>query len=359
MATAGTGLTTLDAHEFVPRSQLSGAYPPNPGTGWLVEAYIDLPAEAVQSLIAAENYVDGLAPDFTFRTPWIDFPAGPADSALDADLETLGDFLNDHIYDLSDPSMVDEPMSHFFLRFTGYLKVRLSDETRTELAFVGLPVWVDLATQGYDGYRTKVGETTAYRAPDVNLNNIPWTHFGPAVERLGLFPITVTYFNRFDPQGNLGAPRAGIELYSYYSESDRFYPAGGQMLHPTFGFGRLVPPDVIYQDEDLQPILPGDFDGDTDIDLIDYQWLQFCGDPTFFILPSGCHAYDFDGNNQISREEINLFLAAFAGPVIPDAQRAAEPTYGQPDSTASKRNTLPPAPSRIDSSAPPERRTNP
>ena len=314
----------VSSHVYVARNMLAGAYPPYPGSGWLGEAYLSLPEKAVDNLLSVEPYVRDLEPDFTFRTTWIDFPAGPKDSVPDSDLSTIGDFLNDYVTDVSDPSKLDEPMSHFFLRFTGYVKVRLSDETRIR-DFIGLPVWVDFANMGYDGYRAGtpplpgVGglSATYYRVPDVNLNDNPWTHFGPNMEVLGLYPIEVTYFNRYDPNGELAAPLAGIELYGFHAESDKFWPAGQQMFHEVFGFGRLVPPSVIYQAEDVQPLRGGDFDGDTDLDLLDYQWLQICGDPTFIFLPAGCDVYDLDATQSIDASERAAFLNAFDGPVMP------------------------------------------
>lgn len=310
------------AHEFVSRLSRSGAFPPEPGTGWYGEAYLNLPLDAAANLLTAENYADTVEPDFTFRTEWIDFPAGPTHSVLDDTLATVGDLLDDYLFDVSDPSKLDEPMSHLFLRFTGHVKVRLADEVRTTLTFVGLPVWIDFGTQGFDGFRTMVATNSVYRTPDVNLNGNPWSSFGPAVEALGIYPITVTYFNRYDPSGALDAPLVGVELYGYY-DSEKAFPAGEQMFNEVHGFGRLVPPDVIYQPDQLLPLEPGDFDGDTDFDLYDFAWLQFCGDPTFFLLPSGCHVFDSSGNNKISREEINEFLEKFAGPIVPAAEGGA------------------------------------
>jgi hypothetical protein len=163
---------------------------------------------------------------------------------------------------------------------------------------------------GYDGYRAST-PVTVYRTPDVNLNDNPWVNFGPSVEVPGLFPIEFTYFNRYDPFGDLGAPMAGVELYGFWP-SDKAWPAGQQMFQPIFGFGKLVPPDVIYQAEDVLPVPKGDFDADADIDLKDYQWLQVCADPSFIFLPSGCDAFDIDNDSLISRDEVRTFLAVFA-----------------------------------------------
>lgn len=313
------GGRSAPAHEFVSRQSRSGAYPTEPGTGWYGEAFLNLPLLAAANLLTAETYANTVTPDFTFRTEWIDFPAGPTDAVLDADLTTVRDLLNDYIFEVSDPTKLDEPMSHLLLRFTGHVKVRLRDEVRAELTFVGPPVWVDFGTMGFDGFRTKVAENSVYRTPDVNLNQNPWSSFGPAIEALGLYPITVTYFNRYDPHGTLDAPWAGVELYGYYA-SDKAWPAGGQMFNTRLGFGTLVPPWVIYQTGQILPIEPGDYDGDTDFDLYDFAWIQYCGDPSFFFLPSGCHTFDLNGDNRISREEIFEFLAKFNGPAMPPSR---------------------------------------
>ena len=303
-------------HFFVPRDQRAGAFPPRPGTGWKGEAFLNIPLESATHLLSVEFYVEGRTPDFTFRTPWIDFPAGPVDIDLDANFQTIGDFLNDYLFDVSDPSKLDEPMSHFFLRFTGLVKFRLSDEVRTDLPFIGMPLWADFATMGYDGYRTIVGTQTIYRVPDVNLNNNPWTTLGPSIEVLGLFPVTVTYFNRYDPTGVLGAEFLGIELYGYFP-SEKDYPAGRQMFNERHGFGRLVPPDVVYltDAEDVLPATSGDFDADMDIDLADAQWLQYCANPDFDPLPSGCHIYDVNSDGVISLEEMAAILGAMSNPI--------------------------------------------
>ncbi|MGH8597763.1 MAG: hypothetical protein ACREXT_13995, partial [Gammaproteobacteria bacterium] len=70
--------STSPAHVFISRTERTGAYPAYPGNGWVGEAFLNLPDAAAQSLLTAENYVRNkhVQPDFTFRTPWIDFPAG-------------------------------------------------------------------------------------------------------------------------------------------------------------------------------------------------------------------------------------------------------------------------------------------
>ncbi len=296
------------AHIYIPQERRAGAYPDYAGGGWKVEVFLNIPDGSAIHLIAAENYVSSRQPDFTFRTDWIDFPAGESDSDLDANFETMGDFFDDYVYDVSDPSKLKAPFCSFLVRFTGYLKVRLEDESRIRGGFIGLPVWVDLGSLGYDGYRTQVGGETTYVNYDAGLSG-PWVQFGPSIELLGLYPIEITYYNRYDPDGSLGAPRAGFELYGWY-EGGVSLPGGLNMVHSVFGQGTLVPPRVIFQAEDIVPPIRGDFDGDADIDFIDFRWFQDCFQPSdggFIILASGCDWLDMDEDGDVDLNDYRIF----------------------------------------------------
>jgi len=298
------------AHDLVNKEFRVGAYPPTPGTGWLGEAFLGLPDDIAERLSRAEDWSGERTPDFTFRTDWIDFPAGPVESRRDTDIATVGAFLDDYIYDVSDPSKLDEPFGHLFLRFSGFVKVRVEDEVRIPIP-VGPPIWADFGTMGFDAYRLAVQRTT-YRVETVEFAN-PWNHFGPSLEVPGLFRIEFTYLNRYDATGLLGTPRAGVELYSFHG-SDKHWQAGFQMYHPTLGFGTICPPRVIYQAEDIQAVLEGDFEADSDLDLKDFQWLQICSDPSFVVLPSGCGAFDYDLDRAISAQDIGAFIDDLTGP---------------------------------------------
>ena len=303
------------AHIYIPQDRRAGAYPDYEGGGWKAEVFLNIPDESAIHLIAAENYVEDRQPDFTFRTDWIDFPAGESDSELDADFQTMGDFLDDYIYDVSDPSKLDAPFCSFLIRFTGYLKVRLEDESRIRGGFIGLPVWVDLGSLGYDGYRTRVGGETTYVNYDANLSG-PWTQFGPSIELLGLYPIEFTFYNRYDPDGSLGAPRAGVELYSWHA-GGLTLPGGMNMVHSEFGPGTIVPPSVIFQAQDVVPAVRGDFDGDADIDFADFRWFQVCFEPPdggFVILASGCDWLDMDGDGDVDLDDYRSFEPLAVGP---------------------------------------------
>ena len=79
----------VSAHVFVSESLRVGAYPPQVGTGWRAEVYLNLPISASEHLLLAEDYIATVTPDFTFQTDWIDFPAGPVATDLDENFSTM------------------------------------------------------------------------------------------------------------------------------------------------------------------------------------------------------------------------------------------------------------------------------
>lgn len=350
------------AHVFVAKFHRAGAIPATDGRGWVGEAFLNLPnfdpphfARLQQcldgperftgigcragdldrdgdvdlrdvwrfardyrraSLVKVERFIINREPDFTFRTDWIDFPAGPEGSRLDADFGTLGDFLGDQIRNVSELTRLDEPFGTMILRFRGLIRVTLPDEVRIR-PFIELPVWIDIATMGFDGYRLDIGETV-YLVSNVNFSSPrqPFFRFGPAIQVPGLFPIQVTYFNSYDPQAAQGSERAGIEVYGFY-EGGLPWPAGEQMQHEFFGVGTVVPPAVIYQNDDALPVLPGDFDADFDIDLRDVRWFAICANPDLVRLPSGCDAFDLNGDRRVTLVDFASFQATLKGPQVP------------------------------------------
>jgi len=303
------------AHVFVSGADRAGAFPAYDGSGWVAAVYLNIPGPSAESLIAAEAYADGVAPDFTFKTPWIDFPAGSQAFTRDSELDTVGDFLDDYVEDVSDPTKLDEPMSNMLIRFRGLLKIVLEDEVR-ENRDPAPPIWVEIGTMGYDGYRVSIVQTI-YRRPNVNPDNIPWFQFGPEAGGQGLFPIEIAYFNRYDPLGifEVPAPNAGIEVYSW-NGSEKAHPAGEQMIHPEFGQATIIPPRVIYQPEDALKLPPGDFDGDGNIDLHDWQWIPNCFTPDAppFIYLIGCGDLDFDVDGRVDEFDVSTFNDVATGP---------------------------------------------
>jgi hypothetical protein len=304
---------TLEAHVFIPQTTRAGAYPDYPGDGWVGAVYLNLTAEAAKNTITAEEYIEGRTPDFTFRTDWIDFPSGPAGAVPDADLATVGDFFDDYIFDVSDPERLDEPMSSMLVRFTGLLKVTLEDEVRVPPVLF-LPKWIEFGSYGYDGFNLRVGGNLCYEVFDSN-NSEPWYNWGPAVQNLGLFPVMVTYVNRYDPDATLGGPSAGFELYSWHG-GGAAWPAGQNMLHADRGYGTLAPPWIIYQPGDELPVPAGDYEADTDVDSRDLQWFQNCFLPPdgIIILPDGCDAFDFGPDNDVDWDDLATFRTLLNGP---------------------------------------------
>jgi len=288
-----------------------GAAPNYAGSGWLGQCFLNLPDDAVGSLLQAEAYADKILPDFTFRTDWIDFPAGSVNVAPDASFETLGDFLNDYITEVSDPSKLDEPFGNLLLRFRGLLKVSFADDVDL---LPGLPIWVEFGTSGYDGYRTVVGETI-YRRLTVSAGD-SFYHENCIVETPGLFPIEITYYNRYDRDGSLGAPNAGIELYSWHGGGLPWPTGAAVLVHEQFGPATIVPPRVIYQPRDILPLIAGDYDADGDIDLGDFRWMQVCWTGTDVRLPPGseCRWLDLDKDEDIDGVDLAALESVWRGP---------------------------------------------
>jgi len=309
------GVAVLHAHFYVPQDLRSGAYPAYPGQGWIGEVWLNLPNEDVEHLLVAEQHMNSRPADFQFKTQWIDFPMGPVGDVADADLDTVGDLLDGYIYDVSDPSRLTEPMSNLVMRFTGMVKVTFQDESRI-LGGKGLPVWMDFGSYGFDGYRTSVAGVECYRRINTNEFETAWFNFGPSIEVLGLYPIEVTYFNNYDPKGVRGAPRGGFELYSWHGSPYDWPAADIPPPHSVFGPMTLAPPWPIYQPGDELPMERGDFDGDADIDLEDYQWLQICFDPTntIGILAAGCDWVDFNLDLKLDLFDVNSYSLVATGP---------------------------------------------
>jgi hypothetical protein len=285
---------TAEGHVFIPKMYRLGAFPKYDGSGWEGEAYF-IPDTAAANLLTAEVWIGQNEPTFTFRTDWVDYPGGAPLFGMDADFETVGDFLNDHIYDISDPSKLDEPFTNLIVKFTGYIRVDMLDDTSTGL---GLPIWVDYRSYGQDGFRLFVG-TSVYRFPLVSSLDFFWQE-NPIHEAPGMHRVEYTYFNKYDPFGSLHTEYAGIELYTLHG-GGLVLPTGKDMInedHPELGHGTILSAAEVFREEDIiTPIPPGDFDADADVDVQDIRWFQNCftGEPEGFILLNlGCEVFDFD-----------------------------------------------------------------
>ncbi len=327
---AGPDTTVADApdptpaHVIVLEEDRDGVVPGmEVGAGWRGEVFLDIPEEEVETynLLGAESFVSDLKPDFTFRTDWIDFPAGPDLDRPDDSFATVGDFLDDYIYEISDPSKLDEPFRNTLIRFTGVLNIRLRDSTNPTDPF-GLDVWIDLGmASGYlDGYRVRVPPFNSIirRVINNNANNL-FFHDNAIALALGAFPLEVNYFNHYQP--DTPGASAGIEMYSLHG-GGLSWPTGEILTHPTRGPATLIPTCVIYQPEQLLDPLPGDFDTDYDVDLLDFQWFQTCytgpaDEGEEFILALGCRAFDFNSDADVDMDDLAAFHESVTGSVTP------------------------------------------
>lgn len=331
------GVPAVRGDFFIDSTVRVGAYPHYDGSGWYCEVWLELPDGVATTLTSAQNYVEPLPSDFSLRAAWIDFPAGPAEidctcrldqpckdeevCDFDIDFDTMGDFFNDYVSEVSDPAALNEPFGNFFMRCTGLLKVTPYDRTGIVINS-SYPMWLDIGTSAYDGYSTVI-DRTIYRGQVANINNDGWLTENALFGAGGLYPIVIQYFNRYQDQPTGTFPfleRAGIELYSWHG-GGLPWPAGAAHLwHPVHGPSTVLPPWVVYQPEDVQPILSSDFDGDSDVDLLDYAWMQYCftgpalaKDPDGFDLLVGCETFDIDADRDIDPIDFESF-AADAGP---------------------------------------------
>jgi len=301
----------VSAHFFVSPLDRLCASPETPGVGWRAEVFLGIPDNWAGSLLSAETYVAGLAPDFTFKTPYVDFPAGPEDSLLDADVAGIGAFLGGGITDVSDPAALNQPIGNFLIRFSALVDVRIADST---LGVSTMPVLLDFGTQGYGGYRMRLGSTSIYRVQNHVFNgNNPFFTENALVHGLGLFPITFTYYNRFDPQGANGHERVGVELYSFHP-GGLPWPAGLNHFDPIGGYMTLAPPTPFYQPGDQPALARGDFDRDGAISLADFAAAQRCHTGDGGVATNACLVLDYDNDGDVDLADIAWLLNLLAGP---------------------------------------------
>ncbi len=303
------------AHFFVEQRDRVGPSPQVLGNGWLAEVYLDIPDASAVALLNAEIFIADRTPDFTFRTTYIDFPAGPSDGKLDTEFATIGDFFDDYVFDVSDPGKLDEPFGNFVIRFSGLLNVQLRDSSFEQY---GLPLLIDFATQAHGGYRTRIGTTSIYRVQNSAFVGSPFMTENAVLLGLGLFPIQVTYLQQFDPTNALGNELAGVELYSWHPNGLP-WPAGAAMNDPRFGDMTVTSPNVIYQPGQIPMPTKCDYNGDSRCDLLDMQVLQLCfgGDGVDILANGGdplCLVFDFDDDGDVDESDGQLCALTAAGP---------------------------------------------
>lgn len=306
---------SASAHFFVEQRERVGPTPKDPGHGWLAEVFLDIPDSSAVTLLNAEIYIAGRTPDFTFKTTYIDFPAGPSGGALDTSFATFGDFFDDYISDVSDPSKLDEPFGSFVIRFNGLLNVQLRDSSFDEY---GQPLLIDFATNAHGGYRTRIGTTTIYRVQNTAFVGSPFMTENAVLLGLGLFPIQITYLQQYDPTNAAGNEMAGVELYSWHP-GGLPWPAGALMSDPRFGDMTVTTPDVIYQPDEIPVPVKGDYNGDSRSDLADAQSLQLCfGGDGFDIVANGgdpsCLVFDMNDDGDVDLADAQLFTLSASGP---------------------------------------------
>lgn len=301
------------AHFFVSPLDRVCVSPDAPGSGWFAEVFLDIPDQWAGSLLSAEAYVAGLPPDFTFRSAYVDFPAGPVDALLDADVASIGAWLGGEITNVSDPAQLGRPIGNFLIKFHGHTDVRLE---YSSLGVATLPVLLDFGTHGYGGYRLRLGSTSIYRVQNHVFNgNNPFFTENALVHGMGLFPVAFTYYNRFDPEAAVGHERVGVELYSFHHDGLP-WPAGQSHFDPIFGYMTLTPPSVIYQPEEVPALARGDADGDGAITLVDFAAAQRCFGGEGQSAGEACLVLDFDNDADVDGADLGWLIELLGGPGI-------------------------------------------
>lgn len=314
-AMTATGFPSAQAHIFLFPWQRAGTAPCHRGNGWRVECFYDLPDNAAANLLTAEQFISDKQPTFTFHADYIDWPAGDRVNDLDTSFATMGDFLDDYVSDFSDSGALGLPFRHFLLRATGYFIVDLNDAKDP----FAPPIRKDYGLFAYDGGRVRIDTTTIFR---IVLPILPDSfYFEDGIfPSPGLYKIEVTFFQRYNPGGNDGTERAGVELRS--CQDDGLDLPGQDRLPCPIGHGTAkgTPPRLIYQQSDILPDTIGDFDADNDVDLYDFARFQRCftGPGYEGEYDPGCEKFDLDGDDDVDLEEYAINFAAFTGAMYCD-----------------------------------------
>lgn len=298
------------AHIFIFESERDGAIACEPGTGWTAACWYDVPDSAAANLLTVEAYIAGLEPTFTFKTDYIDWPAGDDSYRLDDEFATLGEFLAPYAYDFSDPDAPNFSFDkHFVIRCTGWTSVQLEDSQFS----VPPPVWMDYGLTAYDGGRVKMGNTTIFRIVVPTLDPSFYTD-NAIIDDPGGYKLQVTYFNRYDPTNAFNMSKTGVEFYACYE--DGLLTPGGTSFTCEFGQFRVMPPWRIYQEEAVLEIIPADWDIDDDVDLMDYGFFQNCytGPGHKGELGYNCGVLDLDVDFDVDLDDYSVLHAALEDP---------------------------------------------
>ncbi|RJP34581.1 MAG: hypothetical protein C4547_10585 [Phycisphaerales bacterium] len=311
---AAAGAGQAQGHIFIFGNQRAGAPACGDGVGWYVEAFHAIPEEHAANLLTAEQYAAQRQPTFTFRADYIDWPMGPTATDFDTAFETMGDFLNGHVRDLSDPNALDLPFDNFLLRATGYVYIRLQDSSYY-FEEPPPPIYYDIGMVTFDGGRVFIDPTTLFRMlipepPEGFMSDDAVCDFP------GLYPLQVNYFQHYDPANEHGADRAGVELLACRTDGLPL-PSGEHLrFRCQTGPGYGLPPAAIYQPDQLEPVKDGDFDVDGDVDLRDVKYWQACYTGPDFNgrMNYGCTALDFDTDDDVDLDDYAHFIEQYTGP---------------------------------------------
>jgi hypothetical protein len=298
------------AHVVVFETSRTGAAPCFPGGGWLVECYYGIPNANALNLLTAEAYVATHSPTFTFHADDFDWPAGPNMAYPDSTFATMGDFLDGHVSDFSEPNAVNLPMANFLLRAAGEIDIRIED---TIFPTQAPRVWLNVGMTTFDGGRVEMGGQTIFRVVTPYIASFGWEN--AIFQRAGAYPVVVTYFQRSDPN----TPMAGVELVSCHGPgtTGSDLPSASSLpciIGSTIG----TPSRLIYATEDILPVDPGDFEADSDFDMQDYARMQVCmtGPEAEGPLTQACQLFDADANNTVDEIDLTAVLQNMAGPCI-------------------------------------------
>lgn len=298
-------------HIFIFETQRSGRIPCEPGRGWEVEFYYNIPDANAANLLTAEAYVADREPTFTFKADYIDWPAGLNLTKQDKKLKKLEDFFDGHVSEVSVPGAMTWPIANFLFKARGDLEVSLDFSRLPDPP----PVWLDFGLMAYDGGRVQVGGTTMFRII-VPLEPESFFFEDIIATAPGAYEVTITYFERFDPDNLVDMDQAGVELVTCHQDG-LDVGASALLFCGDLGSAKSPPPWRVWPRSMILPIAPGDFDVDGDVDLEDVRWIQECftGPGAGGPMREGCQVYDLDRDFDVDLEDTKLIIPNLTGPM--------------------------------------------